>query len=79
MTFDLKDKKVIVVGGAGYIGAHVCKAISDNGGTPITFDNFSSGHKHAVKWGPFETVDLRDKAATLRRGNAFRRTPIFQG
>ncbi len=65
MTFDLKGKKVIIVGGAGYIGAHVCKAISDNGGTPITFDNFSSGHKHAVKWGPFETVDLRDKTATL--------------
>lgn len=66
MTFDLTGKTVIVVGGAGYIGAHVCKAIADNGGIPITFDNFSSGHEHAVKWGPFETVDLRDKAATLK-------------
>jgi len=65
MDYDLTGKKIIVVGGAGYIGAHVCKAISDNGGTPITFDNFSSGHKHAVKWGPIETVDLRNKAATL--------------
>lgn len=65
MGFNLSDKTVIVVGGAGYIGAHVCKAIADNGGTPVTFDNFSSGHRHAVKWGPFETVDLRDKAATL--------------
>lgn len=65
MEFDLTYKTVIVVGGAGYIGAHVCKAIADNGGTPITFDNFSSGHEHAVKWGPFETVDLRNKEATL--------------
>lgn len=65
MSFNLSDKTVIVVGGAGYIGAHVCKAIADNGGTPVTFDNFSSGHRHAVMWGPFETVDLRDKAATL--------------
>ncbi|WP_026942152.1 UDP-glucose 4-epimerase GalE [Hellea balneolensis] len=65
MTFDLTGKTVIVVGGAGYIGAHVCKAVADNGGIPVTFDNFSSGHRHAVKWGPSETVDLRDKAATL--------------
>jgi len=65
MDFNLTNKTIIVVGGAGYIGAHVCKAIAENGGTPVTFDNFSSGHKHAVKWGPFETVDLRDKDATL--------------
>ena len=65
MDFDLTHKTIIVAGGAGYIGAHVCKAIADNGGTPITFDNFSSGHEHAVKWGGFVTVDLRDKDATL--------------
>lgn len=65
MTHTPANKKIIVVGGAGYIGAHVCKAIADDGGTPITFDNFSSGHKHAVKWGIFENVDLRDKVATL--------------
>lgn len=65
MAFDLTGKTVIIVGGAGYIGAHVCKAIADHGGIPVTFDNFSSGHQHAVKWGPFETVDLRDKASTL--------------
>jgi len=65
MDYNLTGKKIIVVGGAGYIGAHVCKAIADNGGTPVTFDNFSSGHKHAIKWGPFENVDLRDKLATL--------------
>lgn len=65
MAYDLTGQKIIVVGGAGYIGAHVCKTIADNGGKPVTFDNFSSGHAHAVKWGPFETVDLCDKPATL--------------
>ena len=65
MDYNLTGKKIIVVGGAGYIGAHVCKAIADNGGTPVTFDNFSSGHEYAVKWGPFETVDLRDKQAVF--------------
>ena len=65
MAQNLSGQKIIVLGGAGYIGAHICKAIADNGGTPVTFDNFSSGHAHAVKWGPTETVDLRDKAVTL--------------
>ena len=62
---DLTGQKILVVGGAGYIGAHVCKAIAQAGGTPITFDNLSSGHAHAVKWGPLVEVDLRDRDATL--------------
>lgn len=62
----LNNEAFIVAGGAGYIGAHVCKMISDRGGRPIVFDNFSAGHKHAVKWGPYVDVDLRDRAATLQ-------------
>jgi len=63
---DLSGQTLIVVGGAGYIGSHVCKMIAQHGGQPVTFDNFSSGHEHAIKWGPFVTVDLRDKVATLQ-------------
>lgn len=48
---NLQGKSIIVVGGAGYIGSHVCKKISSKGGLPIVFDNFSAGHKHAIKWG----------------------------
>lgn len=71
-AFNFIGQDVIVVGGAGYIGAHVCKLISDAGGRPITFDNLSSGHAHAVQWGPLETVDLRDSAAL---DTAFARYP----
>jgi UDP-arabinose 4-epimerase len=63
--YDLKGQEIIVVGGGGYIGAHVCKTIAENNGTPIVFDNFQTGHIHAVKWGPHVNVDLRDRAATL--------------
>jgi UDP-glucose-4-epimerase GalE len=63
LIHNLNGRELIVVGGAGYIGAHVCKAISANGGVPIVFDNFSSGHKHAVKWGNYVDVDVRDRAA----------------
>lgn len=51
---------VLVTGGAGYIGSHVCKALSQNGFLPITYDNLSTGHAYAVKWGPFIQGDLRD-------------------
>jgi len=61
----LTGQDFIVVGGGGYIGAHVCKRLAECGGRPIVFDNFEAGHVHAVKWGPYETMDLRDRAATL--------------
>lgn len=65
-TYDLKNEPIIVAGGAGYIGAHVCKMIAKHGGKPIVFDDFSAGHKHAVKWGPHVEVDFRDRDATFR-------------
>lgn len=51
--------KVLVVGGAGYIGAHICKALAARGDEPIVFDNLVSGHEHAVKWGPLFRGDIR--------------------
>lgn len=61
--YDLKGEKIIVVGGAGYIGAHVCKMIADNGGQPVVFDDFSSGHEHSVLWGSFVKVGCCDREA----------------
>jgi len=54
-------KNILVTGGAGYIGSHMCKALKKNGYNPVCFDNLSVGHKSAVKWGPFIKGDLRDK------------------
>jgi UDP-glucose 4-epimerase len=56
------EKKVLVTGGAGYIGSHACKALSRAGFTPVTIDNLVTGWKDAVKFGPFEQIDLLDKA-----------------
>lgn len=49
---------VLVTGGAGYIGSHVCKALSQEGFTPVVYDNLSRGHKAAVRWGPLVEGDL---------------------
>ena len=53
--------KVLVTGGAGYIGSHTCKALSAAGYIPVTYDNLEGGRVEAVKWGPFEEGDIRDK------------------
>ncbi|NVJ90219.1 MAG: UDP-glucose 4-epimerase GalE [Methylocystaceae bacterium] len=52
------SKKVLVTGGAGYIGSHVCKALDQNGHIPISFDNLSTGYKDFVKWGPLFEGDI---------------------
>lgn len=51
---------VLVTGGAGYIGSHACKALSNAGYLPVTVDNLSSGHRDFVKWGPLFEADIRD-------------------
>jgi UDP-glucose 4-epimerase len=55
--------KILVTGGAGYIGSHACKALRAAGFTPVTFDNLITGWQDAVKFGPFEQGDLLDRAA----------------
>ena len=37
--------KILVTGGAGYIGSHVCKALQKKKFQVIVFDNLSSGKK----------------------------------
>jgi UDP-arabinose 4-epimerase len=53
-------RRVLVTGGAGYIGSHACKALNEAGYLPITFDNLIYGHRDFVKWGPFEEGDICD-------------------
>lgn len=51
---------ILVTGGAGYIGAHCCKALSEAGYVPVCFDNLSTGHRDFVKWGPLVVGDVGD-------------------
>ena len=52
---------ILVTGGAGYIGSHACKALSQAGYVPVTFDNLVFGHREAVRWGPFVHGHLSDR------------------
>jgi UDP-glucose 4-epimerase len=55
-----KPLSVLVTGGAGYIGSHCCKALSEAGFNPVCYDNLSTGHRDFIKWGPFVSGDIRD-------------------
>jgi len=53
---------VLVTGGAGYIGAHACKALRSAGWVPVAYNNLVQGHRADVKWGPFALGDILDEA-----------------
>lgn len=57
----MSDKPVLVVGGAGYIGSHTCLSLAKKGYLPVVYDNFTSGHREFVRWGPLEEGDIRDR------------------
>lgn len=62
--------RVLVTGGAGYVGAHACKALARAGFVPVTYDNLSGGRAAAVRWGPLVEGDTRDAdavAAAIRK------------
>jgi UDP-glucose-4-epimerase GalE len=58
-------RKVLVTGGAGYIGSHTCKALRRVGFEPIVYDNLSRGNQWAVKYGPLEVGHLDDSARLM--------------
>lgn len=53
--------RVLVVGGAGYIGSHMVKMLAGAGHQVVTFDNLSSGHRDAVLAGDFVQGDLASR------------------
>jgi UDP-glucose 4-epimerase len=52
--------KVLVCGGAGYIGSNMVAMLSAEGHQPIVYDNLSKGHKAAVRNAEFVKGDLAD-------------------
>ena len=60
MTGSTSPTKILVAGGAGYVGSHTCKALAESGFEPVVYDNLSTGHRSFVRWGPLIEGDLLD-------------------
>ena len=54
--------KVLVVGGAGYIGSHMVKMLHLTGHDVVTLDNLSNGYKDAVLFGEFIEGDVANRS-----------------
>ncbi len=73
----LSRMRVLVTGGAGFIGSHACKALADAGALPVVFDNLSTGNADAVRWGPLVRGDVRDSGALVSAMRQFRINSIL--
>jgi UDP-arabinose 4-epimerase len=64
--------RVLVTGGAGYIGSHTAKRLAKEGYEPVVLDDLRRGHHWAVRWGPFIEAGLEDHAAVARAFSDYR-------
>lgn len=51
---------ILVIGGAGYIGSHMCKCLAGAGYRPVVLDSLVYGHRDAVRWGPLVEGSIAD-------------------
>jgi UDP-glucose 4-epimerase len=72
--------KILITGGAGYIGSHVVLALSSAGHDLTIVDNLSSGHRQAVKAGQLIELDVADpELDTLFQSSKFDAVFHFAG
>ena len=69
--------KILVVGGAGYIGSHMVHMLETSGYKTVTFDDLSTGFRDAVLVGEFIHGSLHDKSALKAMFKAHRFDAVF--
>ena len=57
----MKKLAILVVGGCGYIGTHMVKALLDAGHDVVTLDNLSKGNRELLPGGAFILGDINDR------------------
>ena len=69
----MTPRKILVTGGAGYIGSHTVRLLLKQGHDVLVVDNLSKGYRHNVPEGRLNVLDLHDTAAlaTLMKAERF--------
>ena len=68
---------ILVTGGAGYIGSHICKALRRAGFDPVPYDNLSWGNPESVKWGRSRLASSPTASICGKRSRARRKHGHF--
>ena len=55
--------RILITGGAGYVGSHCAKTLAAAGHEGVVFDNLLFGHREFVRWGPLIEGDIRDASS----------------
>ncbi len=63
---------ILITGGAGYVGSHTSKLLSQRGFKTVVFDNLVYGHREFVKWGEFFFGDLANREDIRRCFKTYR-------
>ncbi|WP_456401530.1 UDP-glucose 4-epimerase GalE [Persephonella sp.] len=64
--------RILVTGGAGYIGSHIVKALGEKNYDVLVIDNLSKGHEKAVIFGKLIVIDLNNKQKLKEIFNQFK-------
>ncbi|MCB1376739.1 MAG: NAD-dependent epimerase/dehydratase family protein, partial [Rhodobacteraceae bacterium] len=57
---------ILVTGGAGYIGSHVVRQLTERGERVVVLDNLSTGFREAVIGAPLVVGDMADRSLVDR-------------
>ncbi|MDT8443616.1 MAG: UDP-glucose 4-epimerase GalE [Desulfuromonadales bacterium] len=77
MSRPSQPTRVVVTGGAGYIGSHVVLALDEAGYDVLTYDNLSTGNRDAVLSGELVVGDLADKALLAKTLSEFKPAAVL--
>ena len=77
MTQPDQQVRVVVTGGAGYIGSHVVLALGEAGYDVLTYDNLSTGNRDAVLSGDLVVGDLADKDLLIKTLSDFQPSAVL--
>jgi UDP-glucose-4-epimerase GalE len=64
--------RILITGGAGYVGSHCSKALTAARHEGVVFDNLLFGHREFARWGPLIEGDIRDASALDAVFSAYR-------
>jgi len=69
--------KIVVTGGAGYVGSHVCFKLHEAAHDVVVVDSLINGHAEFVQWGHLEQLDLRETEKLTRLLKSLKPDAVF--